>query len=76
MALSITSATRVNGAACDHVDVVVNVEGQAVTKRTSFEEIDALTDDMTDADLGWLLVTLWARYRRRKGRTILNVNFA
>lgn len=75
MALSITSATRVNGAACDHLDVVVNVEGRTATVRTSFEEIDGDLPD-SDAEIVRLLVVAWAAYRRRVGRTIVGVNIA
>lgn len=75
MALSITSATRQNGAACDHLTVTANVEGRTVTVATSFEEIDAIVPD-SDADLLRMLVFTWAAYRRRVGRAIIGVNIA
>jgi hypothetical protein len=75
MALSITSAARLNGAGCDHITVVANVEGRTVTVQTSFSEIDAIVPD-TDAELLRMLVFTWAAYRRRVGRAVVGVNIA
>lgn len=75
MPLSITSAARQNGPACDHLTVTVNIEGRSVVIPTSFSEIDAIVPD-SDADLLRTLVFTWAAYRRRTGRAITGVNIA
>ena len=74
MSISITSAVRENGPACDHLTVTVNVEGVSRTFKTSFSEIDALPM-ATNEDLKEIVMR-WAKYRRSQNRTILNVDIA
>lgn len=75
MALFITSVVRENGATCDHLVVTVNHEGASRTFKTSFGEVDRLLDSFdTPADAAKALVILWASYRRKMGRAILNVD--
>jgi predicted sulfurtransferase len=76
MALSITSITRENGAACDHVSVVVSHEGVNRTFKSSFGEIDTLMDRMAPLEQLRMLCLLWAKYRRAEGRAFLGVTIA
>lgn len=76
MPLSITSTTRINGPACNHVAISVNHEGVTRTFSTSFAEIDNTLKDMTVPEQIQMLVILWAKYRRAQGRPVLNVEFA
>jgi len=76
MALSITSITRKNGPACDHVTVVVNDEGTSRTFHSAFGEIDDLNSHLSAVEQKRLLVLLWAKYRRAAGRSVLGVEIA
>jgi hypothetical protein len=75
--LKITSVTRENGAACNHVTLVVDHEGVSRTFKSSFPELDALVASLGGpAEAAKTLVLLWAGYRRTQGRTTVNIEIA
>jgi hypothetical protein len=75
--LKITSVTRENGAACNHVVVVVDHEGASRTFKSSFHEIDALVAQLGGpAEAAKTLVMLWAGYRRSHSRVVINTEIA
>lgn len=77
MPLTITNVTRENGATCDHVQVRYDHEGVSRTFTTSFTEIDQLGTRLgPPIEVLQTLVSLWAQYRRREGRTVVNVTIA
>lgn len=76
MAISITSIVRKNGPDCNHIRVTYNDEGTSRTFDTSFAEVDGFKNELTALELKELFLTVWAQYRRARGRTVLNVDIA
>jgi hypothetical protein len=78
LALKINSATRINGASCDHLLIEIDDEGVTREVRTSFSQIDAQLNqlNLSPIEMKRTLVLLWAAYRRSKSRAIVNVEIA
>lgn len=75
--LRITSITRENGAACNHVVIVVDHEGISRTFKSSFAELDALVAQLGGpVEAARTLILLWAGYRRLHARTTIAVDIA
>lgn len=77
MSLSITNIQRIHGPNCQHIIVTVDHEGTSRQFETSFPDVDVLIDQLGGPQEAMkALVMLWAAYRRRNGRAVLNVELA